>query len=117
MAVDGRVNLCVGADFTATRALGQPVASSRLILGAGVAGIYGVGTVPEARRRGIGAAMTHVPLLQARALGYRIATLHPSPMGLGSYRRLGFEEYCFLDRYVLSKETGETAGFARPSPP
>jgi GNAT superfamily N-acetyltransferase len=84
---------------------GQPVASSIVFLGAGVAGVYGVGTVPEARRRGIGTAMARVPLLQARALGYRIATLHASPMGLESYRRLGFEEYCVLDRYVLAGDS------------
>jgi GNAT superfamily N-acetyltransferase len=90
---------------------GQPVASSMLFLGNGVAGVYGVGTIPEARRRGIGTAMTQVPLLQARALGYRIATLHASPMGLRSYRRLGFEEYCVLDRYVLA---GNSAALERP---
>ncbi|GAB4526851.1 MAG: hypothetical protein Kow0063_01520 [Anaerolineae bacterium] len=78
----------------------QPVAVALLFLGAGVAGLYGVGTIPGARRQGIGRAMTLVPLLEARARGYRIGTLHASPMGQGIYRRLGFREYCTLTRYV-----------------
>ena len=79
----------------------EPVATALLFLGAGVAGgLYGVGTIPEARRQGIGRAMTVVPLLEARAMGYRIGVLHTSPMGEGIYRRLGFREYCKLGRYV-----------------
>ncbi len=83
---------------------GAPVATSMLFLGAGVAGIHGVGTLPEARRRGIGRAMAVLPLLEARAVGYRIGALHASPLGVGVYRRLGFREYCRLCRYVWADE-------------
>jgi ribosomal protein S18 acetylase RimI-like enzyme len=83
---------------------GEPVATSLLFLGAGVAGIYGVSTLPRARRRGIGTAMTLTPLVEARAAGYRIGVLHASRMGVGVYRRLGFQEYCRLGFYGWTGE-------------
>lgn len=78
---------------------GEPVATSTLLLGAGVAGIYTVATVLEARGQGIGSAMTLAPLREARAMGYRIGVLHSSQMGLNMYRRLGFKEYCKVNYY------------------
>ena len=79
---------------------GEVVATSSVLHSGGVAGIYNVTTLESARRKGIGAAMTAVPLLEARALGYRVGTLESSESGFNVYRQLGFQEYCKLYRYV-----------------
>lgn len=82
------------------RLVGAPVAVSQLFLGAGVAGIYCVGTLPQARRQGIGAAVTHAALVDARALGYNLAVLGASELGEPVYRRLGFAVCGGLTEYV-----------------
>lgn len=73
---------------------GEPVATATMLYGAGVAGLYFVYTAPDYRRRGIGAAMTVVPLKQASDDGLKAAVLGASTMGRPVYERLGFREYC-----------------------
>jgi len=70
---------------------GQPVAKVGLYLMSKSAGIYGVATRPEMRRRGLGGILILTALKTARALGKNLAILHSTPMAEGLYRSLGFE--------------------------
>ena len=88
--------------FYAPAALGAPgglsfvawegdvaVGSAAGYLHKGAVGVLGVGVVPHARRRGIGAALT---LAAARAFpGADLAWLHPSDKALHMYEQLGFK--------------------------
>lgn len=70
---------------------GEPVATHIVFNRAGVVGIYGVAVVPSARGKGIGAAITLTPLLEARTKeGYKYAVLFSTEMGAPIYERIGF---------------------------
>jgi GNAT superfamily N-acetyltransferase len=71
---------------------GRAVATAKLSVVGGTAGIYSVVTLAEARGMGIGTQMTLAALEAGRKAGYRIATLQSSPMGHRIYERLGFRE-------------------------
>ena len=79
-------------------------AASSVFLAGGVAGIYNVATIENARRKGIGAAMTAIPLLEARSAGYRVGTLEASAGGFNVYRQLGFQEFCKISHYIWMGE-------------
>jgi GNAT superfamily N-acetyltransferase len=97
------------------RLYGEPVAASGMFLGATVAGLDVVATVPEARRQGAGAAIALAPLQEARARGYRVGVLTATAMGINIYRRLGFLEYCPFVTYAWAEDErwclDETAGY------
>ncbi len=80
----------------------KPVAVAALLLHKGVAGIYGVTTIEEARCQGIGETLTRHVVQEAKKLNYRIVTLSPTDMSEAIYRRIGFRDYCELHHYRLS---------------
>lgn len=73
------------------RADDRPVGIAMTIVSHGVAGIYWVGTLAEARGRGVGAAVTAAAVAAGFEMGAELASLQASPMGEGIYRSMGFE--------------------------
>ena len=72
------------------RVRGQAVSTSIAVISDGVAGIFGVATKPEYRRRGYGTAMTWVALRSAADLP---AVLGPSDAAEPLYHMMGFRDF------------------------
>lgn len=82
-----------------------PVATNMLFNGGGVASVYAVATIPSARGKGIGAAITLKPLLDARDAGYIYAVLFSTEMGKSVYERIGFRMTDMrINRYLWRNE-------------
>ncbi len=81
------------------------VAAAQTILSHTIAGVYWVGTVPEARGTGLGDAVARAVTNRAFDEGARANSLQASHMGEGVYARMGYET---LYRYT---------GFIRMAPP
>jgi GNAT superfamily N-acetyltransferase len=100
------IQMRLGLGFPARNYLGylngKPVATSTVFFSTGVAGIYSVSTLPEARGKGIGAAITLRPLNNAREMGYRIGVLQSSEMGYNVYKKLGFRHLCQIEYFYLA---------------
>jgi predicted GNAT family acetyltransferase len=56
--------------------------------------LYFVCTSPDARRRGVGAAINRAALIDARDDGMRVGVLGSSPIGQRVYERIGFRTVC-----------------------
>jgi GNAT superfamily N-acetyltransferase len=83
-AADADVRLFVG------RLDGRPVGTSIAIRSRDASGVYNVGTLPIARRRGVGSALTWAAVEAGRAWGYDTIVLQSSVMGLSMYSDMGF---------------------------
>ena len=79
---------------------GRPVGTSQLFTSGGVAGVYNVSSIPEARGQGVGSAITLAPLIEARKRGYHIGVLQASSMGYNVYRKLGFDDFGKLSVFL-----------------
>jgi ribosomal protein S18 acetylase RimI-like enzyme len=79
---------------------GRAVATSLGAVFDGIVAIYNVATVPAARRRGAGAAITAEAMADAKAQGARWAILETSEMGRSVYERLGFRHVTDIAIYA-----------------
>jgi ribosomal protein S18 acetylase RimI-like enzyme len=73
---------------------GVPAAASALVISDHVAGVFNVGTLPEFRRRGLGALVSLAALEAGRERGCTLGALQSSQQAVGVYRAIGFEECC-----------------------
>jgi GNAT superfamily N-acetyltransferase len=72
-----------------------------------VAGIWNVATLPEARGKGIGTAVTWEACCEAKQRGYQHAVLLSSEMGYNVYQRLGFVEIFKAHVYLWQPSENE----------
>lgn len=79
---------------------GEPVAVSSLVMTDGLAGIYAVATRPNARKRGLGTALTLHAMAEGRRRGAKMATLQATSMGRPVYERLGFRTVFDYQNYL-----------------
>jgi ribosomal protein S18 acetylase RimI-like enzyme len=70
---------------------GRPAAIAMTLVSHGVAGIYWVGTLEEARGRGLAWAVTAAAVNAGFDLGGELVSLQASAMGRPVYERMGFE--------------------------
>jgi GNAT superfamily N-acetyltransferase len=70
---------------------GEPVSIAMTIVSHGVAGIYWVGSLEQARGKGLGRAVTAAATNAGFKLGAEIASLQASPMGKPIYEAMGYE--------------------------
>ncbi len=71
---------------------GRAVSKVVLHLSDGVAGIYGVATTEQGRRRGLASALTIEALHRACELGVMLSVLHSTPMAHDLYAGLGYRD-------------------------
>jgi len=98
-------DLLAGADHDAFHVLlarrdGENVAAAMAYDHDGDCGIYNVGTLPHARRRGLGTALTAVHLHRARERGCRTASLQSTPEAECLYAALGFRDLGVILEFV-----------------
>ncbi len=95
----------LGLDFPLRNYLGyydgEPVSASSLFMGRDAAGVYGISTLPRARGKGFGSALTLRPLLDACEMGYRIGVVPPSEIVPTISRQLPNSHLCQVENYYL----------------
>jgi Acetyltransferase (GNAT) domain len=73
---------------------GTPVSIAMTIVSHGIAGVYWVGSLEQARGKGLGWAVTAAATNAGLDLGAEVASLQASPMGESLYAAMGYETIC-----------------------
>ena len=73
-------------------------------------GVYSIATIPSARRRGFGAAMTARVVADSVAAGCDVAALQASELGRRVYERLGFRTVVTYVAYLDRRKSPAVAG-------
>lgn len=81
---------------------GRPASIAMTIVNHGVAGIYWVGTRPEARGHGLGRVLTTAAVEAGLELGGELLSLQASPLGRPIYEQMGFETIYDYGLYLCS---------------
>jgi len=81
---------CEGIQWHLGKVDGVPVTCAMSVMAGDAVGVFAVGTVPEARGKGYGSAVTSRALTHGFAAGARFGVLTASPEVQGVYERLGF---------------------------
>ena len=100
--------------FVMVDARGKPVSCGQIAMEDAIAGLYGIYTAPDARRRGHAAEVCRALLGLARERGARVAYLQvgaDNTAARGVYRRLGF-----IDAYPYHYRTPHAPPVAPESP-
>lgn len=88
---------------------GVPVGTATLSVSSDAAGIWNLATLPEHRKAGIGTALVHAALVEAKKRQYNqvMAILMPEGMAWGLFTKLGFKEACEFPFYVYGGSAEE----------
>lgn len=78
----------------------EPIATSAVFMGSNSAGLDNVTTIPQWRKKGVGALMVKRALQYAKDRGYNVGVLQASDMGLSLYRHLGFREFDVSKEFI-----------------
>ena len=96
------------------RLRGRPVGYALAIRSERANGVYNVGTLPDARRRGVGTALTWAAAAACREAGLDTVVLQSSEMARTMYEAMGFRT---VVRYAVFREPARPIGQETPVPP
>lgn len=86
-----------------------PVGAVALSVSPSSSGIWSLATLPESRKLGIGSALVHAAMVEAKKREHAkvIAILMPKGMAWGLFTKLGFKEVCEFPFYVYGASAEE----------